>query len=85
MCSLGADEPTSGLDSRAALSVLRAIRKVASAGRTVVATIHQPSQELFSMFDRVLLLQRGGWQVFFGPLGQGAASLVSYIEVCAHL
>lgn len=69
------DEPTSGLDSRAALIVLRVIRKIASRGRSVVATIHQPSAELFSRFDRVLLLQTGGQSVYFGPGGQ---NLVDY-------
>ena len=54
------DEPTSGLDSRSARIVMRAIRNLAAAGRTVVCTIHQPSEEIFGMFDRCLLLQRGG-------------------------
>ena len=75
-CSSFADEPTSGLDSRAALIVLRVIRKIASRGRSVVATIHQPSAELFSRFDRVLLLQTGGRAVYFGP---GAQNLVDYV------
>ena len=56
------DEPTSGLDSRSALSVMRVIKRVALTGRTVVATIHQPSAEIFKKFDNVLLLQvRCGW------------------------
>ena len=63
------DEPTSGLDSRAALIVMSEVNKVAKMGRTVISTIHQPSREIFLMFDDMLLLQRGGWQVYFGPLG----------------
>ena len=38
------DEPTSGLDSRSAAVVMRVLRRVASVGRTVVATIHQVSE-----------------------------------------
>ena len=57
------DEPTSGLDARNALMVMRVVRNVANTGRTVITTIHQPSKELFFMFDNLLLLQRGGWQV----------------------
>ena len=49
------DEPTSGLDSRSARVIMRAIRRIAQSGRTVVCTIHQPSFEIFSMFDRLLL------------------------------
>ena len=75
------DEPTSGLDSRAALIVMTEVKKVANMGRTVISTIHQPSREIFLMFDDLLLLQRGGWQVYFGPLGPSPAStFVTYME-----
>jgi len=47
--------------------------KVAKMGRTVISTIHQPSREIFLMFDDLLLLQRGGWQAYFGPLGPAPA------------
>ena len=43
------DEPTSGLDSRAAAVVMRVVRNVASTGRTIICTIHQPSADLFFM------------------------------------
>eukprot|EP00961_Rhodomonas_salina_P251954 3405995-Rhodomonas_salina.1 len=42
------DEPTSGLDSRSARVVMRAVRRIAASGRTVLCTIHQPSYEIFS-------------------------------------
>ena len=75
------DEPTSGLDSRAALIVMSEVHKVAKMGRTVISTIHQPSREIFLMFDDLLLLQRGGWQVYFGPLGPApATTFVGYME-----
>ncbi|KAL7463150.1 hypothetical protein ACHAXS_003529 [Conticribra weissflogii] len=44
------DEPTSGLDARAALLVMKALRKMCNTGRTIVATIHQPSSAVFDMF-----------------------------------
>jgi ATP-binding cassette subfamily G (WHITE) protein 2 (SNQ2) len=72
------DEPTSGLDARAALVVMRAIRRVAHAGHTVVCTIHQPSTEIFEMFDDLLLLQRGGHVVYFGPLGIHSKIMIDY-------
>ena len=62
------DEPTSGLDARAAAVVIRVIRNVASTGRTIICTVHQPSLDVFSQFDDLLLLQRGGWQVFIRNL-----------------
>ncbi|KAH9181722.1 hypothetical protein AeNC1_016302, partial [Aphanomyces euteiches] len=72
------DEPTSGLDARSAKLVMSGIRKIASTGRTVVCTIHQPSAEVFEMFDSLLLLKRGGQTVFFGDLGTKASHLISY-------
>jgi len=74
------DEPTTGLDSRTALSIIRVIRKVAQTGRAVVCTIHQPSAEVFYQFDRLLLLQSGGFQVFFGELGPKARYLEDYLS-----
>jgi len=74
------DEPTSGLDSRAALIVCRALRTIASTGRTVIATIHQPSSAVFELFDDLLLLKKGGQTVFFGELGESSSKLVTYFE-----
>jgi ABC-type multidrug transport system ATPase subunit len=74
------DEPTSGLDARAALLVMTAMKKMAETGRTVVATIHQPSSAVFDMFDDLLLLKKGGEMVFFGDLGERSDKLVSYFE-----
>ena len=74
------DEPTSGLDARSALIVMKEVKKVAQLGRTVISTIHQPSMEIFVMFDDMLLLQRGGYQVFFGELGPGGATMVNYLQ-----
>ena len=73
------DEPTSGLDSRAALIVMREVKKVAALGRTVISTIHQPSKEIFHLFDDMLLLQRGGFQVYFGPCGIEGKQFVNYM------
>ncbi|EGC37181.1 hypothetical protein DICPUDRAFT_54176 [Dictyostelium purpureum] len=53
------DEPTSGLDASTAYSVMRAIRKLAKSGRSVICTIHQPRSNIYDMFDRLLLLGEG--------------------------
>jgi ABC-type multidrug transport system ATPase subunit/ABC-type multidrug transport system permease subunit len=75
------DEPTSGLDSRAAANVMRVVRNIARNGRTVICTIHQPSKEVFlSSFDAMLLLQKGGHEVFCGPLGKDANYLLEYLQ-----
>eukprot|EP00611_Tribonema_gayanum_P003869 TRINITY_DN130_c1_g1_i1.p1 TRINITY_DN130_c1_g1~~TRINITY_DN130_c1_g1_i1.p1 ORF type:complete len:1263 (+),score=431.44 TRINITY_DN130_c1_g1_i1:191-3979(+) len=74
------DEPTTGLDARSAQVVVRAIRKVATTGRTIVCTIHQPSTYLFEMFDVMLLLKKGGETVYFGELGTHSSALISHLS-----
>lgn len=53
------DEPTSGLDSFSALQVIKVLKDLSSTGRTIITTIHQPSSEVFELFDSVLLLAAG--------------------------
>ncbi|XP_050265204.1 ABC transporter G family member 14 [Quercus robur] len=60
------DEPTSGLDSTTAQRILNTVKKLASGGRTVVTTIHQPSSRLYHMFDKVVLLSEGS-PIYYGP------------------
>ncbi|ETM55036.1 hypothetical protein L914_01701 [Phytophthora nicotianae] len=74
------DEPTSGLDARSSKLIMDGVRKVANTGRTVLCTIHQPSTEVFSVFDSLLLLKRGGETVFVGELGKNANEMVAYFE-----
>ena len=50
------DEPTSGMDSSTAIRIIDMLKREAAAGMTVIATIHQPSGEIFQMFDRLLVL-----------------------------
>jgi len=68
------DEPTSGLDSYAAYSIVNTLKDLAKLGCTVISTIHQPSSEVFHLFDRVLLLTSGRL-IFDGPTdGPGGMS-----------
>ena len=61
------DEPTSGLDSSTALNVMQIVGRLArDDGRTVITTIHQPSTEIFALFNRLMLLGNGR-TVYDGP------------------
>ncbi|XP_064110769.1 protein scarlet-like isoform X3 [Macrobrachium nipponense] len=53
------DEPTTGLDSYNARKLVRMMKDMAARGKTILCTIHQPSSEVFAMFDKLLLLAEG--------------------------
>ncbi|KAJ6302964.1 hypothetical protein OIU77_016952 [Salix suchowensis] len=59
------DEPTSGLDSASSFFVIQTLRNIARDGRTIISSIHQPSSEVFALFDDLFLLS-GGETVYFG-------------------
>lgn len=65
------DEPTSGLDSATATSILKLLKELAQYNDyTIVCTIHQPNQDMLSMFQNILLLGRGGKALFNGAPGK---------------
>jgi ABC-type multidrug transport system ATPase subunit len=53
------DEPTSGLDSFMAMSIVDCMKKLVEKGKTIICTIHQPSSEIFSKFNKLYLLAEG--------------------------
>src|SRR6266516_1507777 len=59
------DEPTSGLSSKDSEHVIEIIRSMAH-NKIIIVTIHQPSSKIFQMFQKVILLDKGGRLVFFG-------------------
>ena len=58
---------------------MRNIKNIGMSGRSILCTIHQPSREIFSCFDALLLLKRGGSTLFFGELGENARNLTTYL------
>ncbi|XP_065358976.1 protein scarlet [Calliphora vicina] len=53
------DEPTTGLDSYSAQQLVQTLYDLAKKGTTILCTIHQPSSQLFDMFNNVLFLSEG--------------------------
>jgi len=60
------DEPTSGLSSRDSENVMDLLREQSMKGSLVFVVIHQPSSDLYKMFDRVVILDSGGHMVYYG-------------------
>jgi len=60
------DEPTSGLSSRDSENVMELLKELTIKGKLVFVVIHQPSSEIFKMFDKVLILDEGGYQIYYG-------------------
>ncbi|KAG9313752.1 P-loop containing nucleoside triphosphate hydrolase protein [Chiua virens] len=74
------DEPTSGLDSQSAWAIVTLLRELADSGQAILCTIHQPSAELFQLFDRLLLLRKGGQTVYSGDIGEKSTTVIEYFQ-----
>ncbi|WP_102408322.1 ATP-binding cassette domain-containing protein [Parabacteroides bouchesdurhonensis] len=60
------DEPTSGLSSSDSEKVMMLLKEQTHRGRLVVVNIHQPSSEIYKLFDRLWLLDTGGFPIYDG-------------------
>jgi ABC-type multidrug transport system ATPase subunit len=75
------DEPTSGLDSFSAFQLVKLLQTIAATQCTILCTIHQPSSEVFFLFDRVMFLKDG--QVFYqGPASELMPFYANKGEMC---
>ncbi|MDF1549725.1 MAG: ATP-binding cassette domain-containing protein [Bacteroidales bacterium] len=61
------DEPTSGLSSSDAEKIVYLLADQVRKGRLVITNIHQPSSEIFKLFDQLIILDKGGYPVYQGP------------------
>ncbi len=60
------DEPTSGLSSRDSENIMDLLKELALKGALVFVVIHQPSSDIFKMFDNMIILDTGGWLIYDG-------------------
>ncbi|MEA3316746.1 MAG: ATP-binding cassette domain-containing protein, partial [Bacteroidota bacterium] len=60
------DEPTSGLSSRDSENILDLLKELTLKGKLVFVVIHQPSSDIFKMFDKLLILDNGGYLIYNG-------------------
>jgi len=60
------DEPTSGLSSADTEKVINLLKELTFKGKLIIVNIHQPSSDVYKLFDRLWLLDKGGYPVFDG-------------------
>jgi ABC-type multidrug transport system ATPase subunit len=60
------DEPTSGLSSSDSEKVMELLKEQALSGKYLVVNIHQPSSDIYKLFDNILVLDKGGFPIFIG-------------------
>lgn len=60
------DEPTSGLSSRDSQNIMDLLKTLSLSGKLIFVVIHQPSQEIFKLFDRLLIMDTGGYPIYYG-------------------
>ncbi|MDX1903531.1 MAG: ATP-binding cassette domain-containing protein [Thermonemataceae bacterium] len=74
------DEPTSGLSSRDSESIMDLLKELTSEGKLVFVVIHQPSSSVFKMFDKFLILDTGGYPIYYGS----PADMITYFKKHAN-
>lgn len=60
------DEPTSGLSSVDSETVMSLLKEQTDRGKLIIVNIHQPGSDIYKMFDKVMLIDKGGYQIFYG-------------------
>ena len=75
------DEPTSGLSSRDSENVIDLLKEVSNRGKLVFVVIHQPSSDIYKMFDKMIIMDTGGFPVYYGP----PVEAVNYFRQAASL
>ena len=60
------DEPTSGLSSRDSENVIDLLKELSLKGKLIFVVIHQPSSDIYKMFDKMYIMDTGGYPIFYG-------------------
>ncbi|HIF15418.1 MAG TPA: ATP-binding cassette domain-containing protein, partial [Bacteroidetes bacterium] len=60
------DEPTSGLSSKDSENVMDLLRELSLKGKLIFVVIHQPSSDIYKLFDKIFILDQGGYPIYYG-------------------
>jgi ABC-type multidrug transport system ATPase subunit/uncharacterized tellurite resistance protein B-like protein len=74
------DEPTSGLSSRDSENVIDLLKELSLKGKLIFVVIHQPSSDIYKMFDKMMIMDVGGYPIYYGP----PVEAVSYFKAATN-
>jgi len=74
------DEPTSGLSSSDSLKIMSLLKEQVLEGCLTIVNIHQPSSDIFRLFDKILILDEGGVMIYYG----NPVEAIKYFKESAH-
>ena len=77
---LFADEPTSGLSSRDSENIMDLLKELTLKNKLVFVVIHQPSSDIFKMFDQLIILDVGGYPIYYGNPIDAVVYFKTYIN-----
>ncbi len=74
------DEPTSGLSSRDSENVIDLLKELSLKGKLIFVVIHQPSSDIYKMFDKMIIMDTGGYPAYYGP----PIEAITYFKKSTH-
>lgn len=74
------DEPTSGLSSRDSENVIDLLKELSLKGKLIFVVIHQPSSDIYKMFDKMVIMDTGGYPAYYGS----PVEAVTYFKKATH-
>ena len=74
------DEPTSGLSSRDSENVIDLLKELSLKGKLIFVVIHQPSSDIYKMFDKMIIMDTGGYPAYYGP----PVEAITYFKRSTH-
>ncbi len=74
------DEPTSGLSSRDSENVIDLLKELSLKGKLIFVVIHQPSSDIYKMFDKMIIMDTGGFPTYYG----NPVEAVTYFKKATH-
>jgi ABC-type multidrug transport system ATPase subunit len=76
------DEPTSGLSSRDSENIMDLLKELSLKGKLVFVVIHQPSSDIYKMFDKLLILDTGGYPIYNG---NPVDAIIYFKKIVSHV